>query len=112
MKGVKVGNILTCLICGQETEVGGVPLAEIKEKSLRAQTLLCDKLDWCQGIEVRIVMTSIHNSPDIDQAVKECQAVFDKFLVAPSIELYTTQISIWRALWMIVGNRKLIKGIL
>jgi len=93
---VKVGNILTCLICGQETEVGGVPLAEIKEKSLLAQTLLCDKLDWCQGME----------------AVRDCQAVFDKFLVAPSIELYTTQISIWRTLWMIVGNRKLIKGIL
>jgi len=96
LKGVKVGNILTCLICGQETEVGGVPLAEIKEKSLLAQTLLCDKLDWCQGME----------------AVRDCQAVFDKFLVAPSIELYTTQISIWRTLWMIVGNRKLIKGIL
>ena len=109
---MKVGNILTCLICGQETEVGGVPLAEIKEKSLLAQTLLCDKLDWCQGMEVRRVKTCFNHSPDYVQAVRDCQAVFDKFLVAPSIELYTTQISIWRTLWMIVGNRKLIKGIL
>lgn len=96
LKGVKVGKILTCLVCGQETDVEGVPLAEIKEKSDLAQKLLCDKLDWCQGIE----------------AVTDCQAVFDKYLVAPSIELYTTQISIWRALWMMVGNKKLIKGIL
>jgi len=96
MKGMKVGNILTCLVCGQETQVENVPLEEIKKKSDLSQTLLCDKLDWCQGIE----------------AVHDCQAVFDKYLVAPSIELYTTQISIWRALWMIVGNKKLIKGIL
>lgn len=96
LKGVKVGNILTCLVCGQETEVEGVPLAEIKEKSDLSQKLLCDKLDWCQGIE----------------AVNDCQTVFDKYLVAPSIELYTTQISIWRALWMMVGNKKLIRGIL
>ena len=56
MKGVKVGNILTCLICGQETEVEGVPLADIKEKSLHAQNLLCDKLDWCKGIQVMYSM--------------------------------------------------------
>ena len=46
------------------------------------------------------------------QAVKECQELFDSHLVAPSLELYTTQISIWRSLWMIVGNKKLVKGII
>ena len=57
LKGVKVGNILTCLVCGQETEVEGVPLSEIKEKSDLSQKLLCDKLDWCQGIEVRMTVS-------------------------------------------------------
>ena len=52
LKGVKVGHVLTCLVCGQETHVDNIPLQEIQEASILAQSLLCDKLDWTQGIKV------------------------------------------------------------
>ena len=38
------------------------------------------------------------------------QVEFDKYLVAPCIELYNTQIAIWRAMWIMVGNKKIVKG--
>ena len=57
MKGVKVGHLLTCLVCGQETQVEDIPLKEIQEASNLAQTLLCDKLDWNTGIEVKYRVT-------------------------------------------------------
>ena len=74
-RGLKVANILTCLICGYETEVAeclshvqsfvslflfseyilnqveSVPLEEIRRTSLLAEKFLCDKLDWAKGIE-------------------------------------------------------------
>ena len=53
LKGVKVGHVLTCLVCGQETRVEDIPLQKIKEASLLAQSLLCDNLDWEEGIKVR-----------------------------------------------------------
>ena len=68
----------------------------IREASLEAMTSLCDSLDWVAGLG----------------AVARCQELHDKHMVAPSIELYNTQISIWRALWMIVGNKKIKKGII
>ena len=68
----------------------------IREASLEAMTSLCDYLDWVGGLG----------------AVARCQVLHDKHMVAPSIELYNTQISIWRALWMIVGNKKIKKGII
>ena len=68
----------------------------IREASLEAMTSLCDCLDWVAGLG----------------AVARCQELHDKHMVAPSIELYNTQISIWRALWMIVGNKKIKKGII
>ena len=38
------------------------------------------------------------------------QVEFEKYLVAPCIELYNTQIAIWRAMWIMVGNKKIVKG--
>lgn len=95
-KGFSMCSVVTCLVCGQETEVESVPLKLIQEKSALAERLLCTDLDWQKGIK----------------AVKECQHEFDQHLVAPSIELYTTQISIWRSLWMIVGNKKAVRGVM
>ena len=68
----------------------------IREASLEAMTALCDCLDWVAGLG----------------AVARCQELHDRHMVAPSIELYNTQISIWRALWMIVGNKKIKRGII
>jgi len=76
--------------------VKSVPLEEIRRSSLLAEKFLCDKLDWAKGIE----------------AAQVCQDIFDKHLVPPSIDRYTCQISIWRALWMIVGNKQFVRGIL
>ena len=33
VKGVRVGQVVTCLVCGQETQVAAIPLQEIKEAS-------------------------------------------------------------------------------
>ena len=33
VKGVRVGQVVTCLVCGQETQVAAIPLHEIKEAS-------------------------------------------------------------------------------
>ena len=33
VKGVRVGQVVTCLVCGQETQVAAIPLQEIKEVS-------------------------------------------------------------------------------
>ena len=52
LKGLKVGHVLQCLVCGKETRVDSVPLSEIQEASVKAQTLLCDQLEWRGGIEV------------------------------------------------------------
>ena len=68
----------------------------VREASLEAVTALCDGLDWAAGLG----------------AVVRCQALHDRYMVPPSIELYNTQISIWRALWMIVGNKKVKKSII
>ena len=68
----------------------------IREASLEAATALCSGLDWVAGLG----------------AVVRCQALHDRYMVPPSIELYNTQISIWRALWMIVGNKKIKKSII
>jgi len=92
-KGTKVNSVLTCLVCGLETKVDAVPLAEISSASTRAEKLLSDGANWQEGIK----------------AVVEVQELFDKWLVAPNLELYNTQISIWRAMWIIVGNKKLVK---
>ena len=92
----KVGEVLTCLVCGQETQVSDIPLAAIREASLEAVSSLCDSLDWVAGL----------------RAVARCQALHDRHMPPPSLELYNTQISIWRALWMIVGNKKIKKGII
>ena len=40
-----------CQVCGAETEVESVPLAAIREASVRAEGLLCDKLDWARGLQ-------------------------------------------------------------
>ena len=73
-----------------------VMMTIVREASLEAVTALCDSLDWRAGLG----------------AVARCQALHDRCMVPPSIELYNTQISIWRALWMIVGNKKIKKGII
>ena len=57
LKGLKVANILTCLVCGVETEVHQIPLESIRQSSVRAEALLCEKLNWVEGI----------------QAVRDCQ---------------------------------------
>ena len=96
VKGHKVSSCLTCLVCGLETQVQDIPLQQIAEASQQAVGRLCGQLDWVGGL----------------QAVREAQALFDLHLVPPSLELYNTQIAIWRAMWMIVGNKKLVKGII
>ena len=50
MKGLKVANVLTCLVCGVETEVQQIPLDTIRAASVRAEALLCDHLNWLEGI--------------------------------------------------------------
>ena len=96
-------------------QVESVPLEEIRKASLLTEKLLCDKLDWVGGIEaakacqVKVQQTTQYLEWYTNSNVQE---IFDKHLVAPSIDLYTCQIAIWRALWMIVGNKKLIRGIL
>ena len=114
---MKVGHVLQCLVCGVETRVDSVPLSQIQEVSVRAQTLLCDQLEWREGMKVEWITSSsqhctYHRPNFVFQAVKDCQTLFDKHLVPPSLEYYNTQISIWRALWMIVGNKKYKKSIL
>ena len=109
-KGLKVASKLTCLVCGQETEVQGVPLEAIREKSLKSERLLSQQLEWAQGI---VAAKECQVSRDVWISISHfLQELFDQHLVAPSIDLYTCQISIWRALWLIVGNRKLVRGIL
>ena len=47
-------------VCGKETDVQGVPLAAIREAGVRAESLLCDKLDWARGLQaVRICQVGI-----------------------------------------------------
>ena len=58
LKGVKVGHVLQCLVCGHETRADSVPLADILATSARAQTLLCDQLEWGQGIQVHSIIFS------------------------------------------------------
>lgn len=95
-------------------QVESVPLEEIRKASLLTEKLLCDKLDWVGGIEAakacQVKVQQTRYSENYTNS--NLQEIFDKHLVAPSIDLYTCQISIWRALWMIVGNKKLIRGIL
>ena len=59
MKGLRVASLLTCLVCGQETQVEDVPLEVIREASLLAERLLCERMDWVQGV----------------QAVRDCQVI-------------------------------------
>ena len=96
-----MANILTCLVCGVESEVNNIPLDTIREASIRAETLLCDKLSWSDGIKA--VSDCQVGLPGQQSFTKFpffsfSQFEFDKYLVAPCIELYNTQIAIWRAM--------------
>ena len=73
-----------------------IRLTKYFQASVLAARLLCEQLDWAGGVA----------------AVRACQQLYDRHLVPPSIELYNTQISIWRAMWMIVGNKKIKKSII
>ena len=49
-KGLRVASRLTCLVCGQETDVHSVPLEAIREKSIKSEELLSQQLEWGPGI--------------------------------------------------------------
>jgi len=93
VKGITVKSELTCLVCGNESKVNDIPLEEIGVDCKKAENLLSEQINWIEGI----------------QAVKEAQEKFDKYLLPPNLELYNTQISIWRAMWLIVGNKKVVR---
>eukprot|EP00088_Acartia_fossae_P006140 TRINITY_DN12808_c0_g1_i2.p1 TRINITY_DN12808_c0_g1~~TRINITY_DN12808_c0_g1_i2.p1 ORF type:complete len:125 (+),score=8.44 TRINITY_DN12808_c0_g1_i2:117-491(+) len=92
-KGITVKSQLTCLVCGNETKAEDIPLEEIAKLCKTAESTLSEQVTWTQGIK----------------AVKSAQDLFDKHLLAPNLELYSTQISIWRAMWLIIGNKKIVK---
>ena len=101
LKGLKVASILTCLVCGVESEVNNIPLDTIREASIRAETLLCDKLSWSDGIKaVSDCQVGLQSQQSFTKFSFSffSQFEFDKYLVAPCIELYNTQIAIWRAM--------------
>jgi len=93
VKGITVKSDLTCLVCGNESKVDDIPLEEIAADCKKAENLLSEQINWIEGIK----------------AVKEAQEKFDKYLLPPNLELYNTQISIWRAMWLLVGNKKLVR---
>merc|ERR1711915_218733 len=92
-KGIKISSLLTCLVCGMETNVENIPLDRIISSSKLAESLLSNECNWNEGIK----------------AAKDAQDIFDKWLVAPNLELCDTQISVWQAMWLIFGNKKIVQ---
>lgn len=79
--------------CGKETDPRSLDIQKIRSKVQAAGEKLYVDLDWEGGCS----------------ALREAYANLTSQICPPTLEYFNLQISIWRALWMIVGNKKLAK---
>jgi len=79
--------------CGKETDPRSIDIKRIRSKVQTAGEKLYIELDWEGGCA----------------ALREVYAELTAQICPPTLEYFNLQISIWRALWMIVGNKKLAK---
>jgi hypothetical protein len=83
--------ILTCLACGETTDVNkDIPLKELKKAAANATALLL-KGQWTEGMEHAIKVESLTT----------------KYFAMPVLEVVDVQIAIWKSMWLRYGSMRL-----
>jgi len=77
--------------CGKEVDPRGIDIQKVRNKVQIAGEKLYVELDWESGCI----------------ALQEAYTALRAHICPPTLEYFNLQISIWRAIWMIVGNKKL-----
>ncbi|XP_023344711.1 N-lysine methyltransferase SMYD2 [Eurytemora carolleeae] len=79
--------------CGALIDLTEIPLEKIAKLNEELQDLLCVKMDWRKGMQVRL----------------ELETLLEKYIATPSLEHFLSNILVWRALWTLTGSKKIVK---
>jgi len=90
---VKKDGRFLCDKCGKESDPKNIDLQKLRGEVQSAGERLYTDLDWAGGCA----------------ALSKAYSNLASQICPPTLEYFNLQISIWRALWMIVGNKKLSK---